>query len=124
MVALGLAAVVTAHRILRRLLVDRGRLVVWVAHPRGAQFGQYGFEGRPCFGGQVAAEVRHAIVFRLAQHDAALAGPLLVAEFPIGVEPVHDSLGVFGQLVGTIPAGLAGQIGLGGFPGAQVDLGG
>ncbi|VBA40673.1 hypothetical protein LAUMK13_03169 [Mycobacterium innocens] len=124
MVALRLAAGVTADRVRIGRGVDDRCWVVGVAGAGGRQFGQHRFEAGPCFGGQVAADARHAVVFLPADHDAALAGPLLLAELPVGVEPVHDALGVFGQLIGAIAAGFAGQVGFGGLPGGQVHLGG
>ncbi|VBA36294.1 hypothetical protein LAUMK21_05819 [Mycobacterium pseudokansasii] len=124
MVALRLTARVTAHRILIGCFVNDGGLVVGVAGTGGGQLGQHGLHGRAQLRGQHAADARHPVEFLLAQHDPALAGPLLVAKFPVGVEPVHDPLGVCGQLVGAILAGFAGQVGFGGFPGTQVYLGG
>ena len=52
-----------------------------------------------CFGGaqlwaDQTAEPGHAVEFLFAQRDAALAGALFVAEFAIGVKPVHDPPGV------------------------------
>src|SRR3982074_1629523 len=96
--ALGLAAGVAADRVFVGGAVDDRCVVVGVAGAGGGQFGEYGLEGGAGFGGEVAADAEHAVVFLFADRDTAFAGAFLIAEFAIGVQPVHNPLGVGGQL--------------------------
>ena len=123
-VALGGPAGVAAHRVFAGCPVGAGGLVVGIAHAGGGQLGLHRFEGGAAFGGEVAADARHAVLALGTQGDAAPAGPVLVGEVAVGVDAVHHLFGQVDQLIGAMPAGFSGQVGVGVLPGRQVHPGG
>jgi hypothetical protein len=59
-----------------------------------------------------------------SQGQAAPPGAIVVGELAVGVEVAGDAVGDFAQAFGTLMAGPAGQVGLGGIPSGGVDPGG
>jgi hypothetical protein len=59
-----------------------------------------------------------------SQRQAAPPRAIAVGELAVGVEVAGDAVGDFAQAFGTLLAGPAGQVGLGGIPSGGVDPGG
>ena len=102
MLALGGAAGITVDRLLSGRAIHARGVVGGVAHARGAQFGQHCLQRGAQFGGDRAAQRRHAVGFLAAQGEAASAGAVVVGVGAVGVQAVRQPLGQSSQLLGPV----------------------